>query len=287
MAAPRFVFDATRENFAQLVLGNSDKGPVLVYFWSPKAGPCMMLMPRLLQLAETYGGKFLLVLVNVDGLNQLAREHAVNSIPTVKIFRNGQVVQTIHGAESDATFHTALQNFIARDAEVAHVRALQAQRSGDVEAARRQLAEAALENPENPRIPADLAKSLMADGAYRQAQDLLHALPPALRTDTEIERLLVHLDFIITAQSAPGMTALQQRIAHAPDDLEARYQLASASLVQDDPEQAMNQLLEIVRRDRAFHQDIGRRGLLVLFEMLGGAHPLTVRFRPLLTSVLR
>lgn len=285
--ASRFVLEATRENFAQLVLSNSDKGPVLVYFWSPQAGPCMMLMPRLLKLADEYGGKFLLVLVNVDVLKQLAHEQAVNSIPTVKIFRNGKVVQTIHGAESDATFHAALQNFIARDAEVAHVRALQAQRSGDAEAARRQLAEAALENPDNPRIPADLAKSLMADGAYQQAQDLLRALPPALRADAEIDSLLVHLDFIVTAQTAPSLPELQQRIATEPDDLEARHQLASVSLVQDNLEQAMNALLEIARRDRAFRQDIGRRGLLVLFEMLGGAHPLTQHYRPLLTSVLR
>lgn len=282
----RFVFEATRENFAQLVLGNSDKGPVLTYFWSPQAGPCMMLMPRLLKLADEYGGKFLLVLVNVDVLKQLAREQAVNSIPTVKFFRNGKVVQTIHGAESDATFHAALQNFIARDAEVAHVRALQTQRSGDAEAARRQLAEAALENPDNPRIPADLAKSLMAEGAYQQAQDLLRTLPPGLRADAEIDSLLVHLDFIVTAQTAPDMATLQQRIAAVPDDLEARHQIVSVSLVQDDLEQAMNELLEIARRDRAFRQDIGRRGLLVLFEMLGGAHPLTQRYRPLLTSVL-
>ena len=72
MPSSRFVFDASRENFNQLVLGNSDKGPVLVYFWTPTAGPCMMLMPRLVQLAAEYGGKFLLVLVNTDGPGQIA-----------------------------------------------------------------------------------------------------------------------------------------------------------------------------------------------------------------------
>jgi len=284
--ASRFVQEASRENFPQLVLGNSDKGPVLAYFWTPKAGPCMMLMPRLLKLAEDYSGKFLLVLVNTDELGQVARQYSVTSVPTVKFFRNGQVVHTIHGAESDATFHQVLQRFIASDAEVAHVRALEMQQRGDAEQARRQLAEAALEDPENPCIPADLAKSLMVEGAHQAAQDLLHALPPALRADVEIDRLLVHLDFIVTAHSAPATNILQQCIAEAPDNLAARHQLACVSLVSDDMEQAMRELLEIVRRDRAFRQDIGRRGLLVLFEMLGGAHPLTQRYRPLLTSVL-
>jgi len=284
--ASRFVLEASRENFPQLVLGNSDKGPVLAYFWTPKAGPCMMLMPRLLKLAEDYGGKFLLVLVNTDQLGQIAHQYGVTSVPTVKFFRNGQVVHTIHGAEPDATFHQALQRFIASDAELAHVRALETQRRGDAEQARRLLAEAALEHPENPRIPADLAKSLMADGAYRQAQDLLFALPAPLRADAEIERLLTHLDFILTAQDAPSVDQLRQRIAQAPDDLVARHQLASVCMLADDLENAMAELLEIARSDRAFRQDIGRRGLLALFDMLGGAHPLTARYRPLLTGVL-
>lgn len=284
--ASRFVQEASRENFPQLVLGNSDKGPVLAYFWTPKAGPCMMLMPRLLKLAEDYGGKFLLVLVNTDQLGQVAHQYSVTSVPTVKFFRNGQVVHTIHGAEPDSAFHQVLQRFIASDAEMAHVRALETQRRGDPEQARRQLAEAALEDPENPRIPADLAKSLMADGAYRQAYDLLFALPAPLRVDTEIDRLLTHLDFILTAQVAPPADELRQRIAAAPSDLLARYQLASVYLVADDVESAMAELLEIARSDRTFHQDIGRRGLVSLFDMLGGAHPLTVRYRPLLTSAL-
>jgi len=284
--ASRFVLEASRENFPQLVLGNSDKGPVLAYFWTPKAGPCMMLMPRLSKLAEDYGGKFLLVLVNTDQLGQIAHQYGVTSVPTVKFFRNGQVVHTIHGAEPDATFHQALQRFIASDAEMAHVRALETQRRGDAEQARRQLAEAALEDPENPRIPADLAKSLMADGAYRQAYDLLFALPAALRADAEIERLLTHLDFILTAQTAPSVDELRQRLAAEPLDLAARHQLASVYLLADDLENAMAELLEIARQDRAFRQDIGRRGLVALFDMLGGAHPLTARYRPLLTSAL-
>ena len=113
MAPPRFVFDAGRDNFPQLVLGNSDKGPVLAYFWTPKAGPCMMLMPRLLKLAEEFGGKFLLVLVNTDEVGQIAHQYGVTSVPTVKFFRNGQVVHTLHGAESDTVFRNVLGRFIA------------------------------------------------------------------------------------------------------------------------------------------------------------------------------
>ncbi len=283
--ATRFVFDASRENFAQLVLGNSDKGLVLTYFWTPRAAPCNILMPRLVQLATEYGGKFLLVLANTDELGQIARQYSVSSVPTVKFFRNGQVVHTIHGAESDTTFHQALARFIARDVDIAHAQALETQRRGDTEQARRQLAEAALADPENPRLPADLAKLLMAEGAYQPAQDLLSTLPVPLRADAEIERLLTHLDFILTAQQAPSASELLQRIADEPNDLAARFQLASVRLVADDLENALTELLEITRRDRAFRHDIGRRGLVTLFDMLGNALPLTARYRPKLMSI--
>jgi len=281
-----FVLEASRENFNQLVLGNSDKGPVMVHFWTPKAGPCMLLNPRLIKLVTEYGGKCLLVLANTDELGQIAHQYGVTSVPTVKFFRHGKVVHTIHGAEPDAEFHKVLERFIARDVDVVHVRALEAQRRGDFQTARMQLVDAALDDPTNPRIPADLAKLLMSQSEYRPAHDLLKALPIALREDAEISRLLTHLDFILAAQDAPPTTELTQRIDANPDDLEARYQLAAVQLVSDELESAMAQLLEIAQRGRGFRNDIGRRGLVALFEMLGTEHPLTARFRPLLVSAL-
>jgi len=281
-----FVLEASRENFNQLVLGNSDKGPVMVHFWTPKAGPCMLLNPRLIQLATEYGGKCLLVLANTDELGQIAHQYGVNSVPTVKFFRHGKVVHTIHGAESDAVFHKVLAQFIARDVDVVHVRALEAQRRGDLQTARMQLVDAALADPTNPRIPADLAKLLMSQSEYQAAHDLLKSLTTALREDPEISRLKTHLDFILAGQDAPPLDELTSRIDANSDDLEARYQSAAILLMSDDLENAMAQLLEIAQRGREFRDDIGRRGLVALFEMLGTAHPLTQRFRPLLVSAL-
>ncbi|WP_124704796.1 tetratricopeptide repeat protein [Sulfuriferula multivorans] len=286
MTDSRFVMDATRENFSQLVLGNSEKGPVMVHFWTPKAGPCMLLMPRLVKLTAEYNGKFLLVMVNTDELGHIARQYGVTSVPTVKFFRHGQVVHTIHGADPDAEFRKVLDRFIARDNDAIHVRALTSRQHGDEHAARMLLVEAALADPDNPRIPADLAKLLMSGGELQQAHDLLTALSPTLREDAEISRLITHLDFILTAHVAPPPADLVQRIAQDANDLEARYQLAAQCLVADDMGHAMVELLEIVRRDRSFRQDIGRRGLVSLFDLLGAAHPLTTQYRPLLVNAL-
>jgi len=286
MADSRFVLDASRDNFPQLVLGNSDKGPVMVHFWTPKAGPCMLLMPRLVKLATEYNGKFLLVMANTDELGPIAREYNVTSVPTVKFFRHGQIVHTIHGAEPDAEFRKILDRFIARDSDTLHVRALTSQQHGDAQSARILLVEAALTDPDNPRIPADLAKLLMSGGEMQQAHDLLTALSPSLREDAEINRLITHLDFILAAHSALPPAELKQRITQDTNDLEARYQLAAIFLVADDMDSAMAELLEIARRDRGFRQDIGRRGLVSLFDLLGATHPLTMQYRPQLVHAL-
>ncbi len=112
MAEPAYVFDATADNFRTLVLANSDKGPVAVNFWSPRAGPCLMLMPRLLKLAEEFRGRFLLVRLNTDEFGRLARDQGVTSIPTTKLFRHGAVVDTLHGAESEPSLRTFLRKHL-------------------------------------------------------------------------------------------------------------------------------------------------------------------------------
>lgn len=286
MNLSRYTYDANQENFPKLVLSNSEKGPVMVHFWTPKAGPCMLLMPRLVKLTTEYSGKFLLVMVNTDELGHIARQYGVTSVPTVKFFRHGQVVHTIHGADPDAEFRKVLDRFIARDNDAIHVRALTSQQRGDVQSARMLLVEAALADPDNPRIPADLAKLLMSGSELQQAHDLLTALPLALREDAEISRLLTHLDLIVAAHHAAPQAELEQRITHDPGDLPARYQLAALALVNDDSETAIQQLLEITRRDRSFKDDAGRRGLVSVFELLGSSHPLTQLYRSELVGAL-
>ncbi|PKO63723.1 MAG: co-chaperone YbbN, partial [Betaproteobacteria bacterium HGW-Betaproteobacteria-17] len=181
MSLSPYVFDASAENFNRLVLENSHKGPVLVHFWTPKAGPCFILMPRLVKLAAEYGGKFLLVMLNTDDLPELARRFGVNSVPTVKFFWRGEVAHTIHGADPDSSFRAVLDRFIAGDANRAHALGVAAWQSGNVQQARMLLANAAMAEPDNLAIPRDLAKLLWAEGEGAQALKLLDSLPPDAR----------------------------------------------------------------------------------------------------------
>ena len=280
------VFDANAENFNRLVLENSHKGPVLVHFWTPKAGPCFILMPRLVKLAAEYGGKFLLVMLNTDDLPELARRFSVNSVPTVKFFWRGEVAHTIHGADPDSSFREVLDRFIAGDANRAHALGVAAWQAGNIQQARMLLANAAMAEPENLAIPRDLAKLLWAEGDGEQALKLLNSLPPDARGEPEIARFHAHLTLAETARLAPPLAELDALLAQHPEDLAAQFQRAARLLATDDFAGAMEPLLRIARTDRNFRHDIGRLSLLALFDLLGNAHPLTRQYRQALSESL-
>lgn len=286
MALSPYVFDASAENFNRLVLENSHKGPVLVHFWTPKAGPCFILMPRLVKLAGEYGGKFLLVMLNTDELPELARRFGVNSVPTVKFFWRGEVAHTIHGADPDSSFREVLDRFIAGDANRAHALGVAAWQSGNAQQARMLLANAAMSEPDNLAIPRDLAKLLWAEGEGEQALKLLDSLSPEARADPAIAPLHAHLSLVETARQAPALAEIEARIARDSTDLDARYQRAALRLAADDFAGAMEDLLAIARADRGFRHDIGRTSLLALFDLLGSAHPLTRQYRQALSEAL-
>lgn len=270
------VFDATAENFPRLVLENSHRGPVLVHFWTPKAGPCMILMPRLVKLASEYGGKFLLVMLNTDELGRIARQYGVNSVPTVKFFLRGEVVHTIHGAEPDRSFREILDRLITRNSGSLYSQGLIAKQQGRVEDTKQLLAAAAVEEPGNPAIPRDLAKTLWTNGEREQALDLLESLPEELRANMELSHLHAHFSLALAADADPmtGETA------------EARFRQAAVRLAHDDLESALDLLLRLDLDHPQYRNGLPRQALLALFDLLGNEHPLVRKFRALLAQNL-
>lgn len=269
-----YVLDASRDNFERLILGNSAKGLVLAYFWSPRAGPCLVLMPRLVKLAAEFAGRFLLVMVNTDELSAPARRLGVTSVPTVKFFLRGEIVHTVHGAESELAFREALHRYLADEQDRARMAALALHQAGDTEAAIAALARIAVDAPEDLAVAADLAKLLTLAGRPAEALALLAALPPEARAAPRIAALLVHLELIDAAVGETGGDTDAERLA-----------LAARALFDDDPEAALGHLLELARRAPQFRDDIGRRAMIALFAMLGPEHALTRTFRPRLAEL--
>lgn len=281
-----YVFDASADNFQSLVLENSARGPVLVHFWSAKAAPCMILMPRLVRLATEYAGKFLLIMFNTDELGKLARQYGVTSVPTVKIFRDGHIVHTIHGAQPDAEFRDVIERYITRDSDILHAAAVQEYQAGNKTHAFELLTQARTTDPKNLRIPVDHAKLLIVEQRYGEAKEILMKLPEQARASSSVANLLAHLELIEAAQPDTPVEILEQQVAAAPDDSTARFSLAATLLLHDDYDGALMNLLELVKRDRTFGDDIGRRAIIAIFDLLGNQGELVNRYRSSLFAVL-
>jgi len=189
MSQPPLALEATRENFAQLVLENSRKGPVLLDFWASWAGPSLRQREILLRLAREYGGRFLLVSLDTDRQKEIAREMGIKSLPSCKLFRNGKPVEHVHGMQTESDYRELIERHILPLADKVQTAALEAWSGGDREKAVQVLAEGAMAEPENPALPRLLAKLLIQDGRARDAYSVLSALPHAIAEDPQIERL--------------------------------------------------------------------------------------------------
>lgn len=279
MTVPAYILEGTELNFDKLVLENSRKGLVLVDFWAPWAGPSLRQQKVLKRLAEQYAGRFLLVTVNTDEQKAIAGRFGVKSLPSFKLFRNGKVVEEFHGMQPEADYRAIVDRYLLPLGDKARLAAARAWNDGDHEAAIRVLAEGAMAEPDNLDIPAMLAKLLMRLQRIDEAREVLVNLPPEARDTTELATLRAHLDFITTAQAVEDERALFDRLEQSPPDLSAHFQAAALYLLRDDYEAALKALIVILRHNRNYDDGIARRGLLAIFDTLGGDHALVKRYR--------
>jgi putative thioredoxin len=279
MSDAGYVLEGTEYNFDKLVVENSRKGLVLVDFWAPWAGPSLRQQKVLRQLAEQYRGRFLLVTVNTDEQKGIAGRFGVKSLPSFKLFRNGRVVEEFHGMQPEADYRAIVDRYLVPLGDQARLAAAKAWNAGEHDRAIQVLAEGAMADPESLEIPAMLAKLLMRLERYSEAREVLAALPAQARDTTELATLRAHLDFILAAQTVDDEAALRARLGHTPPDLAAHFQAAALDLVQDRYESALQALIVILRAERDYDHGAARRGLLAIFETLGGDHELVRKYR--------
>ena len=285
MSATDYVCEVDAGSFQDKVLDASKRVPVLVDFWASWCAPCRMLAPVLDKLANAYQGKFLVAKVNTDEQRQLAEQYAIRSLPTVKVFRNGRAVDEFLGAQPESAVRAVIDRHVARDSDRLRARSAELRSQGDLAGAAQILRQAMADDPGNDRTHIDLANLLMEQGAYEDARRVLKSLPDARQLEPDITGMLAKLRFAQLAENAPAAAVLEDRIATQPGDCEARYQLSAVKALAGDYEAAMEQLLEILRRDRGFRDDAGRRGLVDLFDLLGN-DPLVSKYRSLMAKAL-
>lgn len=184
-----YIHAATFDNFKALVLDNSIQGPVLVNFWSAKAGPCLRLYPLLDKLIHHYEGRILLINIDTQIEIKVCKEYGITSVPTLKLFRNSEVVETIFGYQSEKDLMKVLDGYVARESDQALAEVIELYSSNEKIQAYEKLAEAIVDDPVNPRLPLAMCKLLNHEQRIDEAIKLIESLPADTRGYYEITKL--------------------------------------------------------------------------------------------------
>jgi putative thioredoxin len=278
-------FDATAATFEAEVMARSTQTPVLVDFWAPWCAPCTQLKPVLEKLAGEYGGAFVLARVNSDDEMQLAALFGIRSLPTVMLLKGGRPVDGFMGAQPEGAVREFLRQHgieplgPVEAAEAAAVEVLDP--VVRIDTLRAQLAA----EPEQDDLKLELAVLLAGIGEVDEAQALLDALPAALAGDDRARKVRATLGFAAQLRDAPARAELERRLAADPADLRARQLLGVHKLVAGEDAAALEDFLELLRRDRGFEDGLPRQLLIDAFAVVAD-EDLVGRYRRRMASLL-
>jgi len=261
------IVDVTAETFQSQVIEASMQKLVLLDFWATWCNPCKQLIPVLVKLANEYDGQFLLAKVDIDQNKELAEHFQVRSVPTVKLVRNGQIVDEFSGVLSEPEIKAKLSNFIERESDALYQQAMEKLQQGD-NSAIAEMQQVCLNDTDNQKISIHFASILAQTQQFDAAKSFIDTLPTLIQEKEEIKSISAQIQIAESAKDLPDAANLMKAMQENPDDLQARFQFSQQLMLQGDVAAAMDQLLEIIKRDRKFEDDLGRKELLKLFDIV-------------------
>ena len=286
MSESPYIHNVSMQNFQNLVLENSINKPVLVDFWADWCQPCQTIMPMLAKLAEEYAGKFELAKVNADDEQELAAHFGIKSLPTMKLFFKGQLVDERMGVVPESEIREMLDKHIVSESDQFMQSAMMAYQQGQTEQALEMLNHALANDPDNAELKITIAQMVHAQGDDESAVTLLDSLDDDGRKLDSAIKLRAEINLAAQLADLPDLSEIEQRLSQNPADLEALLQKSRHLVARGEYDDAMECLLTIMRNDRSFEDDAGRTGLLEIFDMLGGEHPSVQKYRRKLFTLL-
>ncbi len=279
MSESPYIHNVSMQNFQNLVLENSINKPVLVDFWADWCQPCQTIMPMLAKLAEEYAGKFELAKVNADEEQELAAHFGIKSLPTMKLFYQGQIVDERMGAVPESDIRAMIDKHIVSESDQLVQAAMMAYQQGHTAQALEVLNNALAKDPDNAELKVTIAQMVYGEGNSESAVALLDSLDSEGSNLDAAIKLRAEIKLAEQLADLPDLGEIEQRLAQNPTDLDALLQKSKHLTAQGDYDNAMECLLTIIRTDRSFEDDAGRTSLLELFDLLGGEHPSVQTYR--------
>ncbi|MBM3508005.1 MAG: co-chaperone YbbN [Alphaproteobacteria bacterium] len=289
-AASDLIKDGSDATFVEDVLKASREVPVIVDLWAPWCGPCKTLGPIIEKAVIAARGAVRLVKVNVDENPQLSRQLRVQSIPAVYAFKDGQPVDGFIGALPESQVKAFIEGLVGElgpgpvDELLAEAQA--ARDAGDLSTAAMLYGELVKVDPGNVAALAGLAQLYLDAGDADRATQTLKLVPPDKASDGAMRAVEAALKLAAAAKPAGETQVLEARVAANPADHQARFDLAVALAAAGRREEAVDHLLEIVRKNRGWNDDAARKQLLTLFDAFGPKDEVTVSGRQRLSALL-
>ncbi|MDM7255354.1 MAG: thioredoxin [Paracoccus sp. (in: a-proteobacteria)] len=290
-AQPDFIKDVTEADFMAEVIEKSMETPVIVDFWAPWCGPCKTLGPQLEDEVKKAKGKVRMAKVNVDQNQMIAGQLRVQSIPTVYAFFQGQPVDAFQGAIPQSQTRQFVEKLVALGGDDGGLgAALEAAETMLSEGAAQDAAEtfgAILgEEPENPEAWGGLIRAQLAAGNADAAAEALAQVPVSIAKSAPVEAARAQLALAEQAASAGPLDDLRARIEADPSNHQARFDYATALHADGQVEQAVEQLLELFRRDREWNEAAAKTQLMTIFDALKPTDPVVLKGRRKLSSMI-
>lgn len=286
--------DSTEATFMADVVETSQTIPVIVDFWAPWCGPCKTLGPQLEAAVQAAKGAVKMVKVNVDEAQMIAGQLQIQSIPTVYAFHKGQPIDGFQGAVPESE----IKAFVERVIKAAGGEAPSDGLAEAIEAAEEMLANgeatdaaqtfAAVlgEDEANAAAYGGLARAHIALDELDQAEAILNGAPAEISKAPEIDAAYAQLELARQAEGAGPVDDLKSAVANNPDDHQARFDLAQAMHANGDVDGAVDELLELFRRDKEWNEGAAKAQLFTVFEALKPNDPIVLAGRRKLSSMI-
>ena len=289
-SAAQIIKDTTEAEFMADVIEASQEVPVIVDFWAPWCGPCKTLGPALEAAVTAARGKVRMVKVNVDENQMIAQQLRIQSIPTVYAFWEGRPVDAFQGALPPSELKSFVEKLVslAGDGGLGEVLEEAEKLLSDgaaVDAA--QIFAAILgQEPESAAAYGGLARAHIAMGELDQAEALLNNAEPTLAQSKEVEAARAQLALARQAENAGPVEEFRAALEVDPENHQARFDLAQALYAKGDAGAAIDELLELFRRDRDWNDSAAKTQLFTIFDALKPTDPLVQKGRRRLSSMI-